>query len=169
MHKKEPEEPSLEGYFRYMSNELKKHNIPEEVYYVYFLQRCNATVGKTTYDQCQAIIDKYPEHFPWEHKYKKIPQHIHETHSKESVENIFKFFKAPMFDDKGEKRDGLFKSMVDYGAMKSEPVTEKSIKEAFQSFYDMQHKQEKDLVDAKKKAKVIWDKYYKKYNLPYRP
>lgn len=166
----ESEEPSFEGYIKFMRDELKKYNIPEEVFGVYHLQKCNAIIGTETFKEAQRIIDKYPQHFPWEHKYKSIPQEVHDAYNKEignDFASLFKIIQAPLFDG-STRGKGIFQSMVDSGVQKAEPFTNESFIKAFQDMNDMFTEKERKEQEEEKRKEKIWNKHYGKYKLKYR-
>ncbi len=131
-------------------------------------------VGTEMYKRCQEIIDKYPEHFPWEHKYKSIPEEVHVAYRKEMgfTFDFSSLIETPMFDENGSviKGDGLMKSIVDSG-MSKEEYDEKvaNPEKTIRDFFDMLSNQSnKERDEALRHAKV-WNKHYKKYNLKFRP
>lgn len=154
------EEPSLEGYFKWLHDELKKSNIPSEVFVVFQLQKLGCPIGTETYNKCQEVIKKYPEHFPWEAKYNSIPQEVHDAYSKELMDE----FKSKF--DSIPKGDGLMKSLVSEGASKPRL---KNFGEALRDMDNMFKEQHRQAEERLKKSKQLWDKHYKKYNLKYRP
>lgn len=113
-------------------------------------------VGRETMERINTIIDKYPEWFPWEHKYKSIPKEVHDAYYKEKYPN-------PDFKP-------LVKGI--YEQMKEQPrettFTINSLREIFNRLFDDDN--EKALLRQYKKQqdKELWDKHYSKYNLEYR-
>lgn len=111
-------------------------------------------VGRETMERVRTIIDKYPEWFPWEHKYKSIPQEVHDAY----------------YEEKYPKRDLELPSKGIYEQMKQTPVsfTIDSLCELFDKLYD--DNDEKALLRQYKrqKDKELWDKHYSKYNLEYK-
>lgn len=159
-------EPDSKGYFEFISNELKKSNVPEEVWGVLLLQRSNAVVGKTVFDLANRIIEKYPEHFPWEARYRLIPKEVHEAYAKEagwvSLGAIKRLFETPLFDNKGS---GLMQAIKKSGSAKLDPA--KSFHDFLKDFNEGASAVEEKKRQRHIKDKMIWDKYYKKYNLDY--
>lgn len=111
-------------------------------------------VGRETMERVRTIIDKYPEWFSWEHKYKSIPQEVHDAY----------------YEEKYHKRDLELPSKGIYEQMKQAPVsfTIDSLRELFNKLYD--DDDEKALLRQYKrqKDKELWDKHYSKYNLEYK-
>lgn len=144
-------------------------NIPQEVLeYHIIMTYSGGLVGKEMYDKIQAIIDKYPNHFPWEHKYKSIPKEVHIAYDKEvngySGEDMF------MGGD-GKYSGGLLEEIknqrvvvYNYGVN-----DDNSCQELFNQIFEAQQSRENEIKKQQKEAKEIWDKHYKKFGLEYRP
>ena len=134
-----------------MKRRFTYNDVPLEVFEVWAIQTAGQPVGMSTWDYCDAIIKKYPEWFPWEHKYDKIPKRVHEAYCKELMEP------QPV-----EQESGL-------------PVTVQQIKESPVSFTEMisclfksEQKRRESQQRERKRRKSIWDRHYKKYKLEFR-
>lgn len=113
-------------------------------------------VGRETMERIRTIIDKYPEWFPWEHKYKSIPQEVHDAYHKEKYSKqdlklsggIYERMKEQTYINTSFNIDflnNLFNKLCNYDAERE---------------LLRQYKRQKD--------KELWDKHYSKYNLEYK-
>ncbi len=147
--------------------------VPSEVAWVMAIQYYGEPIGLDTWKEIQAIIDKYPDYFPWEHKYKSIPQEVHDAYRKETDPTWGMTFEE--YFQNAHTSDGSFKGLIPliqeklYHPIPDEPITVMSITQIFENL----SKQEDDRVKREKerlgKDKAIWDKHYKQYDLQYRP
>lgn len=144
---------------------MKAKDIPNEVWWVFCLQYHRYPVGIKTYEKCQEIIKKYPEHFPWETKYNKIPKHVHDAYFKE-VSGGKNYFIMPEFDESQGK--GLY-SQIEEDSEKQKAnytgeATIQNIKDLFEALGKNEERREKEKNDRIR----IWNKHYKPYRLEYR-
>lgn len=128
-------------------------NIPNEVVWVYIIQWGKQAVGSNTYEEMERIIEKYPKYFPWEHKYKSIPKEIHEAYRREKNPDRDKPIVC--------SGEGLLAQIKTSKVMKP---SELNIEKFFKDLEDDYKKEQ----EKKDKNKVLWDKYYSKYDLEYR-
>ena len=129
-------------------------DIPTEVKeYIVMTSSMNGMMGLEMYRKCKAIEEKYPEWFPWEHKYKSIPQEVHDAYNKEKegVQQKEKTISTPLTTT--AKEDLPLGQML-FNALK----------EAI----ELENKQREMAAEQRKKDKVLWDKHYKKYGLEFR-
>jgi hypothetical protein len=118
-------------------------------------------VGSETIKRMGEIEDKYPEWFPWEHKYKSIPKEVHESYELEKS--------GP--DIKIDYSDAPKKGWVD---MLESAITVplefnlKSFEEMMAEHYKNKEKEHLLKKEQRKKDKALWDKHYKKYGLKFR-
>jgi len=111
--------------------------------------------GSDTYRKIQDIIDRNPLWFPWEHRYKHVPQEVHKAY----------------YDEKHPPSDKPIKSLweqMNKKPRKRKKLTEKSLIEMFDEIFTLSEKARKKRIRERNKAKKLWDKYYKQYNLEYR-
>lgn len=145
--------------------ELNK--IPDDVYHVKFIQHCGQPVGSETYNWCQEVISKNPQHFPWEHKYKSIPQEVHdayylERNGESREDQMNRIFKRPQF----EEGKGIRSTIVTIPP--NPPLNWDDLVQALKD----SHKRELDQIEKARKDRIehkkIWDKHYKPYGLEFR-
>lgn len=153
---------------------IKSKEIPAEVWLVFSIQYNGVPIGTTAYEHCQKIIDKYPEHFPWEHRYKKIPQEVHDAYNKEkgfSSESLL--MKTPLFDDvKSNPDGGIFQAMKEQEVQMKKQREEdkgKDFRQLFTEFYEALGRGEETRRKEVKRSMDIWNKHYKPYGLEFRP
>lgn len=146
---------------------MKTNNIPHEVAWVLCVQMGQIPIGMDQWEKVQAIIEKYPEHFPWEHRYKSIPQNVHDA------------FKAECYPERAKSVESLFDELEDgiglIEQVKNQTcatMSTKFTKDDFVRFLDIMDENEKKRKEEESveeiRARKIWDKHYKKYGLKYR-
>lgn len=108
----------------------------------------------------QATIRKYPEYFPWEAKYREIPQEIHEAYYKEKHGEWEIKWKA-------EGGKGIMELIREAPTHEKEESS-KTLSEMFQDIVNAQEESRKKREENRLKNKVLWDKHYSKYKLEYR-
>lgn len=140
--------------------ELK--DIPTEVLWAFQIQLCGQPVGQKIYEEVKSVIDKYPQYFQWEHKYKSIPQEVHDAFLKErypELEEPIDFSKSSM--------QGI---MANLGSQ--EPIrtllSKNEFEEIFKNIYKKLEEKEKEKNEELKRVKKIWDKHYSKFGLEFR-
>jgi len=145
---------------------MKKRDIPLEVQWVWAHQKTQTPMGRDAFEQAADIVDRYPEYFPWEHKYKSIPQEVHDA------------FEAECYPERGKPIEEIFDDLkVGVGLMeqlKNQPVgviptkfTQSDFEELFNSLQEAQKKRMEEEKAEEKRVKKIWDKHYKKYGLKF--
>lgn len=130
--------------------------IPDEVMWV--LMVSSGFVGRSTYDKCQEIISRYPEYFPWEHKYKSIPKEVHEAYLDEV--NPLRHEPIVILEGGLHLRDQIRKEYISI----NKTVTQKD----FEDMFNEMAKMEQERIEKRKKEKALWDKHYKIYGLEYK-
>jgi len=123
-------------------------DIPTEVKeYIVMTSSMNGMMGLEMYRKCKAIEEKYPEWFPWEHKYKSIPKQVHDAYNKEKeiVSQKDKPTAAPL-----------------------DLTTNKDLLNVLTKVIEWENEQKEMAAQQRKKDKVLWDKHYKKYGLEFR-
>tara|TARA_R110000868_G_scaffold14426_4_gene67220 strand:+ start:31335 stop:31772 length:438 start_codon:yes stop_codon:yes gene_type:complete len=139
-------------------------NAPHEVIEAMVACSWNGTFycGEEQYKRINDTIKKYPEYFPWETKYNSISKEVHDKY-KLAISQLHDtiYPKAGKVNDMipGE---GIFSYIR---RQPVEPLTEKTIKDAFKYMFVTLPKQQ-SLFETEKRR--IWNKFYKKYNLKYR-
>jgi len=142
-------------------NDLDK--IPEEVWRVWAIEQAGHPVGAKTYAEIQKIIDKYPEYFPWEHKYKSIPQEVHDAFTRECYPERFKPYEWTEFKGMSliEQIQQELTAIV--------PLTKESFTKIFTDMIEQDNRKRKEKFEEEIRVKKIWNKHYSKYKLEYRP
>jgi hypothetical protein len=147
---------------------MKTNNIPNEVAWVLCVQMGQIPLGRDGYEKAQSIIEKYPEHFPWEHKYKSIPKEVHEA------------FEAECYPERGKSVESLFDDLEVGDSLREQVKNQKSAgviptkltKDDFVRMLDEMEEAERKRKEEERaeevRVKKIWDKHYKRYNLKYR-
>ena len=145
---------------------MKLKDVPLEVQWVWAQQEAQTPMGRDAFEQATDIVDKYPEYFPWEHKYKSIPQEVHDA------------FEAECYPERGKPIEEIFDDLkVGVGLreqLKNQPVgviptkfTQSDFEELFNSLQEAQKKRTEQEKAEEKRVKRIWDKHYKKYGLKF--
>lgn len=139
--------------------------VPKEILeYWRIMAITGGMMGRDMYRRCQEIIDNNPLWFVWEHKYKSVPQEVHNAYKKETRSG--EWFSIDT-DIKKESFIGLIPTLKNRGTVYNYP-SEKSLEELLTEFGETYSKEQKRKFEQGKKDKALWDKYYKKYNLEYR-
>lgn len=133
------------------------HDIPLEVLEVGLYKSLNRPVDSETFKRLQATINKYPEYFPWEHKYNSIPKEVHDAYSKEEVELYYSHYPRSAGDLK--EGEGLV-AYINRVQEENKNKPSKYLKEVIEEISAKENK-------YKKLKKQLWEKYYGKYKLKY--
>ena len=136
---------------------IKTSEIPEEVLYVVAMQQVGF-VGSETYSKIQEIIGKYPEYFPWEHKYSKVPTEVHEAYRKEERAIYDEVYPREKIDREGGILAQLSKQ-VKYGDI---PTM------SFEDFVKNEERIKSKKDELETRLKRAWSNHYGKYKLEYR-
>jgi hypothetical protein len=64
-------------------------DLPDDVLWVMVIRYTQSYVGKDMMNKMLDIIDKYPQYFQWEHKYKAVPDEVHDTFRKECYPELY--------------------------------------------------------------------------------
>ena len=145
---------------------LRLENMPTEVFWVMSLE--GSMVGTKTFDKIHSIIEKYPEWFPWENEYSKIPQEVHDAFRKEA------YPKQPNFDEMindvdNKPRKTFLQQINEAPTITYKELSTEEILSAFQQMIENSERQERERHIEQERVERIWNKHYKKYKLPYRP
>jgi len=134
--------------------------MPFEVKKVLAIQYYNQPVGLDTMNMIDDIIARNPTYFPWEIKYKSIPNEVHEAFRNEC-------YPPKNWEENIPYGEGIFAEIN-----KQPPInislTDQSIKEMFEKMFESENRRRKEEKEEKLRVMKIWDKHYKKYNLEYR-
>jgi hypothetical protein len=139
---------------------IKLKDIPHDVLWVWMINGAKQPIGKQAYDKATKIIDDYPEYFPWEHKYSKIPQEVHDAFERECFPERFKPIEYK------HNSQGLNEIMNQ--PITQTKLTQQDLIDFFYKMEELEQKRRKEMEEKEKRAKEIWDKHYKKYGLEYR-
>lgn len=135
------------------------NKIPDEVMWVLTVSGC-VPVGRSTFEKCQKIIDKYPKYFPWEHAYKSIPKEVHDAYMAE----VNPDWDKPIISNDNKCGAGV-KSEIGKVYYKSDVVLTQKM---FEDMIFEHEKMEQERIEERKKQKALWDKHYKIYGLEYK-
>lgn len=144
----------------------KPEDMPDEVWVV--LNWPYELVDIDTYNKIEAIKIKYPEYFPWEVKYRSIPQSVHDAYSEElHPGGVFASFMDASKDQTSNHNGiiGLINDAPSGTYDSSKPFTIADFNKLADQFNNKRDQEIKQL----RTDKALWDKYYKPFNLPYRP
>ncbi len=145
----------------FLREDFTKKGIPTEVQEVMLFEMYNQYCGIEMYDKITAIKKKYPQYYPWEAKYDKIPQEVHEAYRKEMYGDILSI-------DTIQCGEGI-ESLLDESTSVYKPLeTQEDFKKMMQEFADNENRQEQERIKELNRKKSIWYKHYKKYNLKFR-
>lgn len=141
--------------------------IPFEVFHVKSILWTKQPVGMDMYNHCQEVINKYPEHFPWEHKYKKVPQEVHDAYQKEAYPEKEELESIGIINCGEGLWSAIQKGQEQYEINK-EKNKDKTLEQLFQEWEDADNKRINEERLERKRIKTIWDKHYRKYGLEYK-
>lgn len=133
---------------------IKVEDIPPEVMDVWAVQWAKIPVGFVHYEEMQATVKKYPEWFPWETAYEKIPQPVHDAYRAESE------IRGRELWDEYQKRVHEI-PQPDPGPF--------NLLNLMASLMRQSDKNRQYEYEEKARKKILWDKHYSKYKLEYRP
>jgi len=137
--------------------EIKIDEIPKDVLWVCMMQQA-WFVGSETYDKIHEIIEKYPNYFPWEHTYKKVPSEVHQAYRKEK-ECMYNEMYPPVKYNNG---DGIIAQLDKKVNFNDIPLL------SFSQFIELQQSAINKEAEYEKRLKKLWDRHYSKYKLEYR-
>lgn len=141
---------------------LRLENMPTDVAIVMSVQMVGYC-GTKMYDQCIKTIEKYPEWFPWETAYSKVPQEVHDSFEKECYPNK-QTIEEIIAEWKDIPRKSIMEQINENAAEYKMPT-----KEEILGVFDGYLKRQKEAAIEQERVERIWNKHYKKYKLPYRP
>lgn len=148
-----------------MKKQFTPEDIPSEVWWVFSILMSGHPVGMKTCNEIHAIIEKYPEHFPWEHLYKSIPESVHDAFSRECYPERYRPFEEVFADVNSQK--GLMQQIRDTPLFKT-PSTQQELIQMFDNYEKRLRDDHNKKIAEQKRIKSIWDKHYKKYGLECR-
>lgn len=129
---------------------------PNEVVWVIMIQGMKQPVGLKTWEEMKRIIDKYPEHFPWEHLYNSIQQEVHDAYR----DDIQPGWREPLVWAKKTEDPTPIILRSNY--------TDKELMDMIDEFLADKDIEEEKYYQDKKRKKTFWKKHYGKYKLEYR-
>lgn len=144
-------------------------DMPQEVYWAKFIgtrwdgRQFIQMVGTDQHNKIREIQKKYPEWFPWETEYDKIPQEVHEAYKREAYPYLYEAIDVGAFAE--DKKDT---PPTEWETQTYEPFTYESFTKFVEEMYNNMNEKEHKIKEGKAKAKKLWDKHYKKYGLEYR-
>lgn len=151
----------------------KIQDVPAEVLWVWSIQVTTNAVGWETYQAIEDIISRYPEYFEWDYKYDAIPKEVHTAYRDErnakGAAHWRDFYK--------EANDAGFiglipatKYIADKNEIKAKEFTPQKVylAELMKHLFDLEEKNRAIEKQIEEDKEALWDKYYKKYDLPLR-
>lgn len=165
---------ALDDYKRRLYKAWEEHffgTMPKEVYEVW-MRGMAQFVSADYYTLKAKAVEMWPAWFAWEVKYNSIPKEVHDSYSAEIKHEMFSAFDN--YSDSDVGHGGIMQAIADA------PVREYSVKPFTKADFDNlvdrfnqsqdAHFAQMEADKAEEKAnKIRWDKYYKPFNLPYRP
>lgn len=149
---------------------FNSQDIPHEVYSVHAIMYYGGPVGKSVYDQCLHVVNKYPEHFPWEHLYHSIPKEVHKAYEleaygpKKSFEEQFEEFKIGA----DHRPSGGIKELIEKAPKYTYQYDPNfNIGEAFEKMYAQKQEEDRKKFEEQQRLRTIWNKHYSKYKLTF--
>jgi len=146
--------------------------IPSDIQeYFQIMAITGGMMGLEMYRRCQEIIDNNPKWFTWEHKYKSIPNEVHEAYKDEIDPDrhlpLFERFKP---NGSEEGFNGILHSIMNSSNIVNINLSKEkfSLVDAMKEMFEQQENERKRILEKEKKDKALWDKHYKKYKLEWR-
>lgn len=142
---------------------MNLNDIPREVWWVHMI-KMQGFCGSSVYEKCKEIVAKYPEHFPDEVKYRKVPQEVHDAYHAETSYNsqsLTALLEMPPIAN----GDGVM-SVIEANTRREPIKAEFTIKD-FKDCMEMMAKHDRDEREAESKKEKLWNKHYAKYGLHY--
>ena len=146
---------------------MKAKEVPFDVQWVWMIQKAQIPVGRESFEKATDIINKYPEYFPWEHKYKTIPQDVHDA------------FEAECYPERGKPIEDVLDELVNGVGINEQLRNQESVgivptnftQKYLEDFFDEMEKAQQKRMEEEKaeenRVRKIWDKHYKKYGLKF--
>jgi len=127
-------------------------------------------VGRKLYDITNEMVDKYPDFFPQETAWRKVPCEVHEAYQKE-YDALFPPEPLPLLPDGTEPMGWKevevavrHQAELRAKAREIEPLTKESYQKSLDGFLARIEQDQQDEV----RKRNLWDKHYKKYKVDYR-
>lgn len=138
----------------------QNNNIPKEVMEVRMWQYVGY-VGSETMEKIQDIMNRYPEWFPWEAKYNKIPLVVHQEFREKEGKALNRDWK---------RREKARKILYENMGMnkKQDKFTLEVIGNTIEWMMRKDDLERKLLKNWQKTRKKLWKKHYGEYDLEYR-
>lgn len=144
-----------------MNKPIMIDDVPHDVWEVLAINVVGQPVGMETWNRCNETIKRYPEYFPWEHAYDKIPKEVHEAYDREAHPERYRPWNF-------ESTHGFSGVIPSLSTAELEPEPQRTILEMFGLLVKPARENEDRKRAENKKSKALWDKHYSKYGLEYR-
>src|SRR3990172_5884584 len=145
----------------------KLSDVPGDVLTVWAYQVSGCPIGQNIYNMLQNIIKKYPDWFPFEAEYRKIPEEVHEAYHKECYPHYYKPLKLWDNGDEEISGPGILPQTEAHAIDLSKPITIKDIEDCFKAAHERGRKAKEDQDKEERRKMIIWKKHYGKYKLSY--
>jgi hypothetical protein len=139
-------------------------DIPNEVWNVWVIQARRQPIGSEMMDKVNDIIERNPKYFAWEHKYKAIPDEVHDAFQRECYPEKFKPIEFDNINVETGGIDWAIKNMPN----DFKPLTKLPTKKEVLTFWQMLDDDKKERLKRQEEIKRIWNKHYGKYKLECR-
>lgn len=140
---------------------------PAEVWHaagiIYQSRHYNQAFGMKTWEKVNEVVAKYPEHFPWNAAYSKIPKEVHDAFNQECYPEIWATTSGCEYNGPGIIEQLNRSYTYDPGLL-----THEVVKDFFEGLTKRENERYAKHVTEQKRIKKIWNKHYSKYELPYQ-
>lgn len=152
-----------------MEKGIKILDIPEEVREAWVIANLARTVGigMELMNKYDAIVDKYPKWFEWEHKMKAVPQEVHDAYNEEAFGEARRETIKLLEDFTPNTGAGIWNE-IQAKIKEEETNPEQDLHTILKSMDDAAAKRRQEQQDERKRLRKIWDKHYSKYNIEFR-
>lgn len=141
-------------------------DVPYEVQQAWVIAHTGKTVGigQGLLDKYNSIVDNYPEWFVWEHKYKKVPQEVHDAHFKD----VYGCSREEYYKPTEIKCGAGLWNEIQTKLKQEESNIEADLYTILKGMDEAEQKRRNEEYKEKKRLKQIWKNHYSKYGLEFR-
>jgi len=143
---------------------MVEKEIPSDVQeYLQIMSITGGMMGLEMYRRCKSIVENNPTWFPWEHKYKSLPQEVHDAYLDEKNPDRH----LPFAFETMRGNNGVIPDIRNKEAF-FDCQPKESFLEMWHDFVKTLEKERKEREEIENSDKALWDKHYKKYELEWR-
>jgi hypothetical protein len=145
-------------------------NTPEDVWKVWVLQTSAIGVGMESIKFIEATIEKYPEYFEWEHKFKAIPESVYEAYLDEVYPDRHERAAWTLEDFRKHHESVMAEADKSNATFTNDGSNETWLENLkwFVKQLDEEHDRKIAALKEEARKEGIWNKHFKKYKLKYR-